>query len=125
MTDKVEKFLSERTPIYIDNETALAVMVNNSNLKNKTWAEILFNLHYPWINTTRGYLKDDHLVLYMNDYEIPSINVCLLQYLFTYFSQVSWIGLGCVKGEPGEEWTPKLVIKRNNFGYENKNTKTS
>ena len=127
MTDKVEKFLSERTPIYIDNETALAVLVNTTKLKDTTWAEIFFNLHYPWINTARGYLMDDHLILYVNDYEIPNVNVVLMQYLFTYFPDIKWIGLGCIKGEEGEEWKPRLVVRRNNSDLvnENKSTETS
>jgi hypothetical protein len=106
------EFLEERTPIYIDNETALAILVNNSDLKNKTFSEIFFKLRYPWINTTRGYLKDDHLMLYVNDYEIPNVNVYLFPYLFTHFPQINWVGLGCIKGNPGDIWKPRLIIRK-------------
>lgn len=113
--EETKKFLEKRTPVYIDNDTALAVIVNNTQLRNSTWAEIFSNLHYPWINTTRGYLMDDYLVLYVNDYEIPNFNIVLLPYLFTFFPKINWIGLGCIKGEPGELWKPKLVIRKNNL----------
>ena len=68
---------------------------------------------------------DDHLILYVNDYEIPNVNVVLMQYLFTYFPDIKWIGLGCIKGEEGEEWKPRLVIRRNNTDLnDTKNTET-
>lgn len=108
------EFLEKRTPIYIDNETALSVLVNNTDLKNKTFSEIFFKLHYPWLNTTRGYILNNHMMLYVNDYEIPNVNVVLFQYLFTYLPDIEWIGLGCIKGEKGELWKPRLVIRKDN-----------
>lgn len=108
------QFLSDRTPVYVDNETALLVLVTNSDLKNKNFSEIVFKLHYPWLNTTRGYILNNHLVLYVNDYEIPNVNCVLFQYLFTYLPNIDWIGLGCIKGNIGEEWKPRLVVRRNN-----------
>jgi hypothetical protein len=119
-----KNFLSERTPLYIDNETAQAVLVNNSTLKDATFAEIFSHLHYPWLFTTRGYIKDNHIILYINDYDIPNINVSLLQYLFTYFPNIDWIGLGCIKGDPGEWWKPRLVVRRNNSDLVNENKST-
>lgn len=108
------EFLEKRTPIYIDNETALSVLVNNTDLKNKKFSEIFFKLHYPWLNTTRGYILNNHMMLYVNDYEIPNVNVVLFQYLFTYLPNIEWIGLGCIKGEKGELWKPRLVIRKDN-----------
>ena len=108
------EFLEKRTPIYIDNETALSVLVNNTDLKNKKFSEIFFKLHYPWLNTTRGYIFNNHMMLYVNDYEIPNVNVVLFQYLFTYLPDIEWIGLGCIKGEKGELWKPRLVIRKDN-----------
>lgn len=127
MEQGVKEFLQQRTPLYIDNETAQAVIVNTSQLKDCTFAEIFSYLHYPWLFTTRGYLKNDHIILYVNDYDIPNVNVSLLQYLFTYFPQVNYIGLGVIKGEPGEWWKPRLVVRRNNSDLvnENKNTEAS
>lgn len=119
-----KEFLSERTPLYIDNETAQAVIVNNSTLKDATFAEIFSHLHYPWLFTTRGYIKDNHIILYVNDYDIPNINISLLQYLFTYFPSIDWIGLGCTKGNPGEWWKPRLVVRRNNSDLVNENKST-
>ena len=116
-----KNFLSERTPLYIDNETAQAVIVNNSTLKDATFAEIFSHLHYPWLFTTRGYIKDNHIILYVNDYDIPNINISLLQYLFTYFPSIDWVGLGCIKGNPGEWWKPRLVVRRNNSDLVNTN----
>lgn len=119
-----KNFLSERTPLYIDNETAQAVIVNNSTLKDATFAEIFSHLHYPWLFTTRGYIKDNHIILYVNDYDIPNINISLLQYLFTYFPSIDWVGLGCIKGNPGEWWKPRLVVRRNNSDLVNENKST-
>lgn len=119
-----KNFLSERTPLYIDNETAQAVIVNNSTLKDATFAEIFSHLHYPWLFTTRGYIRDNHIILYVNDYDIPNINISLLQYLFTYFPSIDWVGLGCIKGNPGEWWKPRLVVRRNNSDLVNENKST-
>ena len=119
-----KNFLSERTPLYIDNETAQAVIVNNSTLKDATFAEIFSHLHYPWLFTTRGYIKDNHIILYVNDYDIPNINISLLQYLFTYFPSIDLVGLGCIKGNPGEWWKPRLVVRRNNSDLVNENKST-
>lgn len=49
-------------------------------------------------------------MLYWNDFEIPNITTAVFSYLFEYFPQIKWIGLGCHKGKVGEIWMPKLKI---------------
>lgn len=107
-----EEFLSKRTPLFIDPESGSVVQVNNTNLKDKDFAEIFSNLKISWLDTTRGYLLDNHLVLYINDYEIPRFHIGCCIYFFNLFPNIEWIGLGCNKGNPGEVWSPKLIVKK-------------
>ena len=107
-----EEFLHARTPVFIHPETGSATLVNTASLKDKDFAEIFSNLKISWIDTTRGYLMDDFLMLYTNDYEIPRFHIGCCIYFFNYFPDIKWLGLGCNQGIPGEIWTPKLIIKR-------------
>lgn len=121
MTDKVQEFLEKRTPVWLHPETVLLHIVSSAE-RNMTFQEIFMKLHIPWLFTTRGYIYDNYMMLYINDYEIPNINVSLLNYIFAYFPNIKWIGLGCNKGEEGDFWEPKLKVFR---GNENTCTKTN
>lgn len=107
-----EEFLTERTPVFVHPETGSATIVNNTNLKDKDFAEIFSNLKIGWFDTTRGYIYKDRLMLYVNDYELPRFAVGCCVYFFNFFPDIEWIGLGCNKGKPGEVWSPKLIVKR-------------
>ena len=108
---KIQEFLDKRTPVWLHPETILMHIVSNTD-RNSTFQEIFMKLHIPWLFTTRGYIYENHMILYINDYEIPNINVSLLNYIFAYFPDIEWIGLGCNKGNPGEFWEPKLKVYR-------------
>ena len=111
---EIKEFLEKRIPVYINPDTGLIEVVNSSSIKNEDFAKIFYNLKIYWLNTIRGYLLDDHIILYINDYEIPNIAAGALVYIFNYFPNIKWIGLGCNKGKPGEVWPPKLLIRKVN-----------
>ena len=109
--EKEQNFLHERIPVWLHPETVLMHIVSNQD-RDSTFQEIFMKLHIPWLFTTRGYIYENHMILYVNDYEIPNVNVSLLNYVFAYFPEIEWIGLGCNKGEIGEFWEPKLKVYR-------------
>lgn len=109
--EKINKFLASRIPLYIDENARIKIPAN------KRWSTPLITIlqedGYSWISTTRGYKKDDFVMLYSNDYQIPNCYIYLLSAIFAYFPNVKWIGLGCLIGEPGEIWKPRLTVTRN------------
>ena len=104
-------FLELRTPVYLDPEKVIIRPITGK-FSNSSWEEIFYQMGYGWIGITRGYIYNGHMILYVNDFEIPNVNVCLLSYIFTYFPDIEWIGLGCNKGKPGDFWEPKLKVFR-------------
>ena len=111
----MNNFLEERQPVYIDNDTGIALQVTNTNLKDKPFTYIFKELRVVWLNTTRGYLYDNHLILYVNDFEIPNLNFVMMQYLFQHFNEIEWIGLGLHKGKKDTFWEPKLKVYCNDI----------
>jgi len=105
-----QEFLKKRQPIFVDPESGIAMIVSNQNLKDRNFAEILSNLKIYWLNTIRGYVWEDHLMLYINDYEIPNFAIGTCVYFFNFFPDIKWIGLGCNKGHVGDLWEPKLKV---------------
>ena len=106
-------FLEHRIPVLLDPEK-YTIRPITGKYSNSSWDEILYQMGYGWLGITRGYIMGDHMILYCNDYEIPNVNVCLLSYIFTYFKDIKWIGLGCNKGKDGEIWDPKIKVYRGN-----------
>ena len=113
----VEEFHQTRIPFYLDNDTLLIKVPSKNKHLNGSHAEWFNEIDYPYLHTVRGYLykdcKEPHIMIYWNDFEIPNVNVNIFIYLFEYFPEAQWIGVGCNKGKPGEEWTPKLKVTRN------------
>lgn len=110
-----QEFHAVRKPLYLDSETLLVKFPTSKHM-NTSHARWFSEINYPFVHTVRGYYmkteKDEYLMLYWNDYEIPNVNVSLFSYLFEYFPTIKWIGLGCYKGQVGEIWKPKLVVTR-------------
>lgn len=117
MDEKVKYFLEHRVPFYIEADTLL-IKIPISKDRGQDLTHIMTQYGYPWIGATRGYLDKatdpTYLMLYTDDYDVPNVNVAMAQYLFNYFPTIKWIGLGCIKGVPGEYWKPRLVIRRDN-----------
>lgn len=118
------EFEEKRMPLYIDNSTLSIVFapVKYSNTSHALW----FNdYHYPFPNTLRGYYwgrsnknmdkpkeEEEFVMLYWNNFDIPNITICILSYIFAYFPEIDWIGLGCHQGKDGERWKPQLKVTR-------------
>ena len=114
--EKVQDFLNNRIPFYIDENVRIKVIKGDKS--NRPLIEILQDQGYSWISTIRGYIMDDHAMLYVNDFQTPNCNTILIQALFAYFPNITWIGLGCLVGNPGEIWEPRLKIYKNAPLYE-------
>ena len=110
-----DEFHKIRKPLYLDEDTLLVKFPTSKHM-NCSHAEWFSDVGQPFIHTVRGYYmkteEDEYVVLYWNDFEIPNVNAALFSYIFEYFPNIKWLGLGCNKGKPGEIWTPKFKITR-------------
>lgn len=110
-----QEFHAIRKPLYLDSESLL-VRFPTAKHMNSSHAEWFQDSGIPFIHTVRGYYykseEEEYVMLYWNDFEIPNLNVAILTYIFEYFPNIQWIGLGCHKGVEGDIWKPKLIIKR-------------
>lgn len=117
--DKSLDFHKLRKPFYLDNDTLL-VRTPSAKHMNTSHAEWFSSEGIPYLHTVRGYYipsydgSEEYLMIYSNDFEIPNIICNIFIYLFDYFPNVKWIGVGCNKGKIGEIWSPKLKIYRDN-----------
>lgn len=115
MEQTVEAFHSARKPFYIDAETLLIKFPTSRHI-NCSHAQWFTEIGMPFVHCVRGYYKktedEEFIMIYWNDFEIPNINASLIPYLFEYFPNIDYVGLGCDKGKPGEVWKPKFKIVR-------------
>ena len=111
---KAEKeFLCSRIPFFLDENSN--VVIPTTNYQNNRHLDIMDKYNYNWHSNVRGYIDPDNFVMmYIADYEIPNVTAWLIQYIFNKFPNIKWIGLGCIKGKPGEYWRPRMVIVRDN-----------
>ena len=108
-----EEFLTLRKPFYLSDDTLL-VRTPTSKHMNATHAQWFHDVGIPYVQTIRGYyIQNSHITLYINDFEIPSVSPHVLIYLFEYFPDIKYIGLGCNKGKVGEIWRSKLQVYKN------------
>ena len=84
--EKVQDFLNNRIPFYIDENVRIKIIKGDKS--NRPLIEILQDQGYSWISTIRGYIMDDHAMLYVNDFQTPNCNTILIQALFAYFLYV-------------------------------------
>lgn len=110
---KLEEFLEIRKPFFIHPETFLVKFPTAKHM-NSSCAKWFSEEGIPFLHTLRGYFneRDNYVMLYVNDFEIPDIVVKFMCYIFEYFPTINWIGLGAHKGKPGEFWKPKLKVFR-------------
>lgn len=106
-------FLEQRKPFYLENNT-LNVIFPNQKYMNSSITEWFNGDKIPWLHTIRGYYmetEDDcYVMLYENNFNIPNMSICVVPYIFTYFPNIKWIGLGCHIGAKGTIWKPQLKI---------------
>lgn len=114
-----QDFHSIRNPLYLDPNTH-EVIFPKGEYVNSSHTEWFKNIGVPLTNTVRGYYYKtnnfgEYLMLYWNDFEIPDIGIKTIIHIFERFPNIHWIGLGCIKGEVGEIWEPKLIINKNKY----------
>ena len=107
-----QEFLTKREPFwFVDDD----LKINRPIASDKTKLHIVLTQKYGynWLLAVRGYWwPNSHVMLYTGDYETPNLTLLVAQYVFSYFPDAKWIGLGCIKGKPGEIWEPKVIIPR-------------
>lgn len=108
----VEEFHTNRVPFYIDSDTGI-VKTPSSKFLNDSHAAWFSKEGIPYLHTVRGYIYDSFVMIYVNNFEIPNVSILIVDYLFAYFPNIKWIGLGCDRGKVGEIWKPKYKIYRN------------
>lgn len=109
---KVNNFLTNRIPFYIDSSN-LCIKVITGQESSEDFAHIFYKYRWPWLTTIRGYVSPNKFIMiYQDDYEIPNCTMALIQNLFIFFPKILWIGLGCIKGEPGDIWKPRFIVER-------------
>lgn len=110
---KEAEFLEGRIPFFIDDNTK--IVIPSRTYQDLKHIDIADKYNYNWHTNVRGYVKpDEFAMMYIADYEIPNVTAWLLQYVFSKFPDIKWIGLGCNKREIGEYWRPRMVILRDN-----------
>lgn len=116
--NKEKFFHNKRIAFYVDDDMTVRYIP-----RGFSHAEYFDSIKKPeYINfICRGYILGDHAMLYKgNDFSIPKD--MSIQYVLDIFSMINiehpikWMGLGCIIGETGEEWKPKIVIS---VGYIN------
>ena len=110
MTEK--EFLEKRIPVWLEGED-LHISRPSTTDGNGMHAFLSKKYGYNWMFAIRGYYwPGSHLCLYIGDYECPNCTTLVTPYLFSYFSDIKWIGFGCDKGKVGEIWKPKILVLR-------------
>ena len=115
---KEKEFHNHRIAFYINKNNRI-VFIKKGQSHIEYFNEIG---HSEYINfVTRGYILDDHVMFYRgNDFEIPrnlTIKTILELVSSINKSSIKWVGLGCIIGNVGEEWNPKITIKINTAKY--------
>ena len=112
--NKEKIFHNKRIAFYVDSDKSI-IYIKQGQSHSEYFEEIG---HPEYINfVTRGYILNDHVLFYRgNNFEIP-MNLTIKTILELVFSlnepSIKWIGLGCIIGNVGEEWLPKITIKIN------------
>ena len=109
MTEK--EFLAKRIPIWLEGEDLHISRPSSESDKNDMHAFLSKKYGYNWLFSIRGYYwPGSHVQLYMGDYETVNCTMLVSSYIFSYFPDIKYIGIGCNKGNPGEIWEPKITI---------------
>lgn len=112
----MKEFHKNRKPFYIDDESLLIKFPTAKHMDSphSIW---FTETGVPFVHCVRGYYlktkSDEYVMIYWNDFEVPNVNASLFAYLFDYFPNINYIGLGCIKTNKDEVWKPKLKVIRN------------
>lgn len=106
------EFLEKRVPFWIEGED-LKIMFPTNMDKMQIHSKLANKYNFNWLFIIRGYYwPGSHVMLYQGDYETPNCSTLLSQYLFNYFKDINWVGFGCIKGEIGKIWQPRIIIPK-------------
>lgn len=107
-----QEFLEKRIPFWLEGEDLRIIIPSNMD-KNDIHAHLSKKFGYNFMFCLRGYYwPNSHVMLYSGNYNIPNVTVYVINYLFQYFKDVNYIGLGCYIGTPGEIWIPQMIVPR-------------
>jgi hypothetical protein len=108
-----KEFLEKRVPFWLETEDLRITIPSNSD-KNDVHAHLSKKFGYNYMFVIRGYwFPNSHVQLYTGNYNIPNITVYVLSYIFEYFKDIKYIGLGCIIDTPGKIWDAQLYVPRN------------
>lgn len=111
----MSEFNIQRKPFYLDPDTSLVKFPTSRHI-NCSHAQWFTEIGLPFMHCVRGYQMktetSEFIMLYWNDFEVPNITAAMFSYLFEFFPNAEFIGLGCHIGEIGEVWKPKYKIYR-------------
>ena len=111
MTEK--EFLEKRIPFWLEGEN-LRITIPSGSDRTQSHVHLTKKYGYNYMFAIRGYWwPKSHIQIYTGNYNIPNVTVYVLSYLFEYFEDIKYIGLGCIIDEPGKLWKPQLVVPRN------------
>lgn len=107
-------FHNKRTAFYVDSNKSI-IYLKQGQSHSEYFKEIG---HPEYINfVLRGYILNDHVLFYRGtNFDIPrSLTIKTIIELVSSIDKTSikWVGLGCIIGEVGEEWLPKITIRIN------------
>ncbi len=111
---KEKEFHNHRIAFYINKDNSIVFIK-----KGQSHIEYFNEIGHPeYINfVTRGYILNDHIMFYKgNDFEIPwNLTFKTILELVSSINKpsIKWVGLGCIIGNVGEEWEPKITIEPN------------
>lgn len=108
-----QEFHNKREAFFIEFNGTITFI--NKGMSHEEYFKMV---HHPeYIDEIiRGYLLEDHIILYVGkNFGIPMyINMEGISKLLNNDKirgyNIKWIGLGCIKGEIGEEWEPQIKI---------------
>lgn len=113
MREDLKEFLTNRTIFWFNDNGSISIVTDT----NLTHIQEFHNRgNITWLNRTRGYInkKDNIIMVFQNDYELPNIMPNQIMQLFEKFNyQYKTIGLGCKITKEGETWEPKLTLTIN------------
>jgi hypothetical protein len=94
-------------PFYI-NET-FNIVFPKREVYNAVPHEIWFKDEgIPSIGVIKGYLHDDHISIFINDFDIPPLHPAVIMDWFNTFKSLNYVELGA--NRVGNDYVPKLVV---------------
>jgi hypothetical protein len=96
-------------PFYLDNNLSI-VFPKRDIYANQTLEVWFKDEGIPTVGVIKGYLHEDHISVFVNDFEIPPLHPAAIMDWFCSFKSLNYVELGAnrVIGQ----YVPKLVVFR-------------